>query len=52
MGPECMLFHKSLAEKLAIKCGERYAYVMSLFLLCIGSIVTAAEQSVFFAVTQ
>ena len=33
MGPECMQFHKSLAEKLAIKSGERYAYVMN-FIRC------------------
>ena len=33
MGPECMLFHKSLAEKLAAKSGERYADVMN-FIRC------------------
>ena len=33
MGPECILFHKSLAEKLAAKSGERYANVMS-FIRC------------------
>ena len=27
IGPECMLFHKSLAEQLATKSGERYAYM-------------------------
>ena len=29
MGPECLQFHKSLAEKLASKSGERYSDVMN-----------------------
>ena len=29
MGPECLQFHKSLAEKLATKSGERYSDVMN-----------------------
>ena len=29
MGPECLQFHKSLAEKLAKKSGERYSDVMN-----------------------
>ena len=29
MRPECILFHKSLAEKLATKSGERYSDVMN-----------------------
>ena len=29
MGPECILFHKSLAEKLATKSGERYSDVIN-----------------------
>ena len=33
MGPECILFHKSLAEKLATKSGERYSDVMN-FIRC------------------
>jgi len=33
MGPECLQFHKSLAEKLATKSGERYSDVMN-FIRC------------------
>ena len=33
MGPECLKFHKSLAEKLSNKSGERYSDVMS-FIRC------------------
>ena len=33
MGPECTLYHKTLAEKLASKSGERYAYVIN-FIRC------------------
>ena len=33
MGSECMQFHKSQAEKLATKSGERYTDVMS-FIRC------------------
>ena len=29
MGPECLQFYKSLAEKLASKSGERYSDVMN-----------------------
>ena len=29
MGPECLQFHKSLAEKLATKSGEKYSDVMN-----------------------
>ena len=33
MGPECTLFHKSLAEKISTKSGERYSDVIS-FIRC------------------
>jgi len=33
MGPECLKFHKSLAEKLSNKSGEKYSDVMS-FIRC------------------
>ena len=33
MGPECFLFHKSLADKISEKTGEQYADVMS-FIRC------------------
>ena len=33
MGPECILYHKALAERLSTKTGERYAYVMN-FIRC------------------
>ena len=33
MGPECIAYHKALAERLSTKTGERYAYVMN-FIRC------------------
>ena len=33
MGPECLQYHKSLADKIASKTGERYAYIMN-FIRC------------------
>ena len=42
MGPECLQFHKSLAEKLALKSGDRHTDVMNyirckLNLMCVRS---------------
>ena len=33
MGPECILYHKALAERLSTKSGERYDYIMN-FIRC------------------
>ena len=33
MGPECLMFHKSLADKISEKTGERYSDVMN-FIRC------------------
>ena len=50
MGPECTLYHKTLAEKLASKSGERYAYVINfirckLSFMCIKSALLCLRRS-------
>ena len=46
MGPECLQFHKSLAEKLALKSGERYADVIN-YIRCKPSFVCVKSYFLF-----
>jgi len=39
MGPECSIFHKNLAEKLASKTGEQYTHIMN-YIRCKTSFMT------------